>query len=665
MRFDHPFGVRLLAALLLPLFLALPRVHAGLEAERERAGLLFDGNLPAAPQGVEPSAADRTSATFEFLQQTKEVLSSGRWDGSVPAVRQFMFRNAKEGWTAQAQSVGLEGFLWTKKELEGKYGEGQFVGQMNDYFTYLDAMLAPVPWTRELRDSLSELKNSGLTASEKNARLNQMLEYYVSGLQANMAKYDLAGWSKKARIYELFPRAYNLAGRREAQGFKSPSDPAKTLFFRDFRSSDFDVIKRMGFDTIWPMGILPIGVLGQTGTGGGSPYSISDHGTVNPDLGTEEDFREFVKKAHTAGLRVIVDFVVNHTSLDSKLLEENPDYLISFRYDGACPRDGYFEHYRGNSKYCVSNGGFEYGSGVSTWIDTAQINYSNRALRDRMTGLVKGWVTKFDVDGFRVDMAYLALNNVFARTWKKAMPGDEFYRQLIWTVKAAKPSAAFMAEAYAYQEDLSACGFDSIYSKHETARPEGQTGWYNSTESGNYGEIQSTVNRVAYLAWQKGGAGSVVFIGNHDEPAPEKVYGRRLPAALMLTMLYPGAVLMYSSAEIGYDAAIPGGEPKPLPFSVPAQIDWNSGDPRVKQTYREVLAETKKIRDVMGDYDIAPLWPANGEKWAGYTLISKTIPGLKKAVFANVSPDGTAVSVPAYGFSAWLIPGAYRVIDIK
>jgi glycosidase len=491
-----------------------------------------------------------------------------------------------------------------------------------------------------------------------------MLEYYVSGLQANMAKYDSADWSRKARIYELFPRAYNLAGRRTA-GFKSPSDPAKTLFFKDFESSDFDVIKRMGFDTIWPMGILPIGVLGQTGTGGGSPYSISDHGSVNPDLGTEEDFKGFVQKAHEAGLRVIVDFVVNHTSLDSKLLAEDPGYFISYRYDGACPRDGYFEHYRQGAKYCVRNGGFDYGGGISTWIDTAQLNYSNRVLRARMTDLVTGWVTKFDVDGFRVDMAYLALNNVFARTWGVTMPSDEFYRQLIWTVKAAKPSAAFMAETYAFQEDLSACGFDSIYSKYETSRPEGQTGWYNATESGNPSDIQSTVNRAAYLAWQKGGAGSVVFIGNHDEPAPEKTYGRRLPAALMLTMLYPGAVMMYSSAEIGYDASIPGVEPKPLPFSVPAQINWNSGSPWVKQTYQDVLTQVGKIRAEMGDYDIAPIWPSDGGKWTGYTLTSKTASGLKKAVVANISLDGTSARIPEYGLNAWLAPGDYRVIDLK
>ncbi|MBI4802236.1 MAG: hypothetical protein HY796_06895 [Elusimicrobia bacterium] len=655
---------RFLNILISVLFLLPPFSRAGLEESREKAGRLFDGGFPSAALALAPAPEDRGRPSFEFLQQMKEVMSSGRWSGSVPQVRQFMFRNSQEGWTAQAQSAGLEGFLWTKKELETKYGADKFNHHADEYFAYLDNLLKPVPWTQGLRDALSNLKAQNISPAEKNARLNEMLEYYVAGLQTNIQKYDLADWAKKARIYELFPRAYNLDGRRTSPGFRSPSDPGKTLFFRDFQTSDFDVIKRMGFDTVWPMGILPIGVRGQTGTGGGSPYSISDHGTVNPDLGDEQDFRGFVKKAHAAGLRVIVDFVVNHTSLDSRLLAENPNYFISFRYDGACPRDGYFDYYWQSAKYCVHHGGFESGGGVSSWIDTAQVNYSNQALRNRMTEIVKGWVTKFDVDGFRVDMAYLALNNVFARAWQKSMPASEFYRQLIWTVKAAKPSAAFMAEAYAFQEDLSACGFDSIYSKYETARPEGQTGWYNATESGNAGEIRSSVNRAAYLAWQKGGAGSVVFIGNHDEPAPEKIYGRRLPAALMMTMLYPGSVMMYSSAEIGYDAAIPNGEPKPLPFSAPAQIDWSAGNPWVKATYQTVLTEAKKVRAELGDYDMTPLWPADGGAWAGYVLTSKTT-GRKKALIANVTWNGTNAGIPQYGFSSWLEPGAYKLIDVK
>ncbi|OGR94167.1 MAG: hypothetical protein A2016_05320 [Elusimicrobia bacterium GWF2_62_30] len=636
--------------------------RAGLEAERADASALFDGAV-AAPSFEADGRPGHKDARAEFLQQMKQVLSAGSWDGPTPQMRPFMFRNASGGWTAQAQSVGLEGFLWTKKELEGRFGAGPFIAELDNYFVYLDALLKPVAWTAELRASLDALKRSSLAPAEKNQRLNAILENYVSGLQDNMGKYDAAAWARTARIYELFPRAYNLDGRRTAQGFKPPSEPGSSLFFRDFKVSDFDVIKRMGFDAVWPMGILPIGVRGQTGTGGGSPYSISDHAGINPDLGTEQDFKGFVERAHQAGLRVIVDFVVNHTSLDSRLLAENPDYFVSFRYDGPCPKDGYFDSWKDGRKYCVHHGGFEYGGGVSSWIDTAQVNYSNRALRDRMTAIVKSWVTRFDVDGFRVDMAYLALNNVFSRTWQKTMPRDEFYRQLIWTVKAAKPSAAFMAEAYAYQEDLGACGFDTIYSKNEDARPEGQTGWYNTTESGSAAQIQSSVNRQAYLAWQSGGAGAVMFVGNHDEPAPEKVYGKRLPAALALTLFYPGSVMVYSGGEIGYDAAVPA-EHKPLPFSVPCEVNWSGGDPWVKKVYQDALAASARLRAELGEYEIEPLWPAAGQNWAGYVMKAKA-GGLRKAVIGNITWSATRAELPQAGFTGSLEPGEYRVLDLR
>lgn len=635
-----------------------------LETQRHDASILFDSVLPSPPAESAPSKADDPKySTQNYLAEAKEILSSGQWEYSIPQMRQFMFRHAEQGWLYQAQSVGLEGFLWTKKELESKYGADKFIHHLNDYFVYLDALLRPVSWTQELRDYLSKLKNSDISVYEKNAKLNAALEHYVSGLRKNVQTYDMAQWAKKARIYELFPRAYNLNGRRNSGDFKT-SD--KKPFFRDFQISDFDAIKRMGFDAVWPMGILPIGVRGQTGTGGGSPYSIIDHSTVNPELGAEEDFRNFVKKAHQAGLKVIVDFVVNHTSLDSKLLNEDPNYFINYlpanNYQ-ACSTNGYFEHFSNGRKYCIHHGGFEYGSGISTWIDTAQIDYSNPALRKRMGEIVKGWVAKFDVDGFRVDMAYLALNNAFARTWKKTMPPEEFYARLISQVKAVKPSAAFIAEAYAFQEDLSAYGFDAIYSKYEHARPEGQTGWYEAAAGANGFEQASAVNRAAYLAWQRGGAGSVSFIGNHDEPAPEKIYGRRLPAALMLTMLMPGAVMVYSGAEIGYDAAIPT-EHKPLPFSVPVQIDWNSGNSWVKQTYQNVFSIANNLRRELVEYDIEPIWPRDGGSWVGYVMKSKTRPGVKKTVIANMTWQATGVHIPEFGISAHLQSGEYLITNL-
>ena len=83
-------------------------------------------------------------------------------------------------------------------------------------------------------------------------------------------------------------------------------------FFPDFQAQDLRDIKSEGFDTLWVMGIFPIGKRNAFGTAGGSPYSVLDHEGVHPDLGTFEDFRAFVGRAHAAGLKVIIDFIPNH-----------------------------------------------------------------------------------------------------------------------------------------------------------------------------------------------------------------------------------------------------------------------------------------------------------------------------------------------------------------
>ncbi|MFH1619531.1 MAG: alpha-amylase family glycosyl hydrolase [bacterium] len=638
----------------------------------QKGAAIFDGALPPVSGSAVSAGSVRKKAgghkNHEYVSQLKTILASGLWRDSQPLIRHFVFRNSGNGMTSQAQSVGLEGFLFTKKELEGRFGTKAGLGQLDDYFNYLDCLLAEVSWTGPMRQELYLLRNSQLPAGEKNSRLNRLLEKHVSELQSALVEADASQWAKKARIYELFPRAYNTAGRRLADiHFHSAKRKRNLRFFADFRPEDFQVIKKMGFDTVWPMGIMPIGKRNQWGTAGGSPFSIRDYSGINPDLGTEADFKKFVAMAHQAGLRVIVDFVVNHTSMDCRLLEENPEYFISKWPDpwNVSQPKGHFAYQWKDKWLWVHHGGYEVFGQISTWDDTAQLDYSRQDLRRRMSEIVKSWVTRFDVDGFRVDMSYNVLNTVFARNWKKQMPSEEFLSGLIREVKAIKPSTAFIAEAYANQEDLAACGFDTIYSKYETSRPEGQTGWYDCSAGANALEQQSGINRAAFLAWQKGGAGAVNFIGNHDEKAPEKVYGARLPAALAMTMLLPGSIMVYSGAEIGFNAAQPW-EEKPLPFSVPVQVDWNGGDQWVKSVYRDVFAVSNKVRAEMGEYEIKPLWPSNGEQWTGYVMESKTHPGMKKAVIANMTWQATQVNAAPIGgtFRGSLQPGEYKIINL-
>ena len=89
---------------------------------------------------------------------------------------------------------------------------------------------------------------------------------------------------------------------------------------------DLDRIRSLGTDIVWLLPIHPIGRLNKKGELG-CPYSISDYRSVNPEYGTLEDFRHLVDQIHARGMRCLIDVVYNHTSHDSVLFREHPDYL--------------------------------------------------------------------------------------------------------------------------------------------------------------------------------------------------------------------------------------------------------------------------------------------------------------------------------------------------
>lgn len=672
--------MRLLAGILALLGLVGPILPAGgasanLEEAWREGRVRFDGTARLTAQAPSvPVAENRRGAAKpgapRRVAELKEVLSTGRWESGRPKIQPFGFRHPGGAYIL-AQSAGLEGFLYTKKEIEERFGGQAFLHHLPDYFQYLETLLSQASWTGPMRARLRDLRDSGRPLESQNAELNVLLGGYVSELQEELVGKDSAQWVRRARIYEIFPRAYNLEGRRAAgtaKGGGGGAPPGSSVFFRDFRAEDLEPIRRMGFDTLWPMGIFPIGERSRWGTGGGSPYSIRDHGAIHPDLGTEEDFRKFVKMCHAHGFRVIVDFVANHTSKDSVLLGEGVENFIHRPADPERPEpppEGYFIYTRDGRTDWVHHGGYESFGKMETWVDTAQLDYSRPETRRKMAAIARSWVERFDVDGFRVDMAYQVLNSVFSRNWKLKLPDGEFLAELIREVRSVKPSAAFIAEAYGNHDELSSVGFDLIYSKTEYHRPEGQTAWYDATVQADGREIQSAVNRAAFLAWQKGGSDGLTFVGNHDERSPQRAYGPRLAAAALTTLLLPGPTLFYGSQEIGFDRAVPW-EHKSIPFSVPVKVDWQGGDPEVRQTFETAFREAGRLREELGDYDLSPLWPAG--PGAGYVLRSKAHPGRAKAVVANLTnhPGRVTVRSPRHGLSVELElkPGEYRILDV-
>ena len=113
------------------------------------------------------------------------------------------------------------------------------------------------------------------------------------------------GWSYRSVIYEMNVRQYTPEGTLRAAMRELPR------------------LQKLGIDVVWLMPIYPIGVLERKGTLG-SYYAISDYTAVNPEFGTMEDFDRFLAEAHRLGLRVILDWVANHTSPDARWIREQP-----------------------------------------------------------------------------------------------------------------------------------------------------------------------------------------------------------------------------------------------------------------------------------------------------------------------------------------------------
>ncbi len=171
---------------------------------------------------------------------------------------------------------------------------------------------------------------------------------------------------------------------------------------------DLPRIKALGVSILYILPINPIGEIARKGQLG-SPYAIKDYYLINPELGTLDDFKTFLKSAHILGFKVLLDIVLHHSSPDATLLKEHPDF------------------------YFYKNG--KLGNKVGDWSDIIDLDYSNRKLWDYMLEMLTYWV-KIGVDGFRADVAPL----VPIAFWENVRESlDSKHPELIWLSESVEP----------------------------------------------------------------------------------------------------------------------------------------------------------------------------------------------------------------------------------
>lgn len=177
-----------------------------------------------------------------------------------------------------------------------------------------------------------------------------------------MTNFYQPSWLASSNIYAVNMRQYTEAGTFEAFEEHLPR------------------LKDMGVDILWFMPIFPIGMVNRKGTLG-SYYSIKDFCDVNPEYGNKASFKKLVEKVHGLGMKVVLDWVANHAAWDNVWTKTNPNF---FEQD--------------------ENGNFK---APYDWDDVIQINHNNPDEQQAMIEAMKYWVTDFDIDGFRADLAHL------------------------------------------------------------------------------------------------------------------------------------------------------------------------------------------------------------------------------------------------------------------
>ena len=287
-------------------------------------------------------------------------------------------------------------------------------------------------------------------------------------------------------------------------------------------TSKLPFLKDLGVDAVWLMPVYPIGEAGRKGSLG-SYYSIRDYCAVNPELGTMADFDAFVAEAHRLGMRVLLDWVANHTARDARWIAEKPASWYERDAAGrpAVPWD---------------------------WSDTAKLNYADRDVWRAQADAMEFWLTQHDVDGFRCDMAMLV--------------PIEFWNETSLRLRRVKPDLFMLAEAE--ERNLFEEGaFDACYAwrmhhlMNDVARQRTRVTALRDYIYADRDDYPDSAMRLA-------------FTSNHDENSWNGSEFSRLGDAreimAVFTFVVPrGLPLIYTGQEIGYDHSFAFFDRDPIP----------------------------------------------------------------------------------------------------
>ncbi len=334
-------------------------------------------------------------------------------------------------------------------------------------------------------------------------------------------------WSRSANIYEVNVRQYTPEGTLNAFGAHLPR------------------LQQMGVDILWFMPIHPIGKLKRKGKLG-SYYAVSDYKAINPEFGKLKDFKALVQQAHELGMKVIIDWVANHTAWDHEWVKQHPEWYLK------------------NDKGQIQSYRYDNGTEVEDWTDVVGLDYSQKPLWTAMIQAMQYWVKETDIDGFRCDVAHL-------------LP-LKFWQQARAKLDAQKPM--FML-AESDDAQLHDAAFDMTYDwALQDVLKKIAKGQADVRDLKDY--LASAANALPTDGYR------MTFTANHDTNSWHNHdaghFGDAFAAMAVIAATFPGMPLVYGGQESGLN--------KMLQFFEKDTIDWQNF--KHEKLYANLLAMKKK-----------------------------------------------------------------------
>lgn len=363
---------------------------------------------------------------------------------------------------------------------------------------------------------------------------------------------DGLGWWNNTVFYEVFVRSFydsngdgigDLNGLIARLDYLNDGDPATT--------------NDLGITGLW---LMPIMV---------SPsyhgYDITDYYQVNPDYGTNDDFKRLMVEAHKRGIRVLIDMVLNHTSNEHPwfLEAQQPSSAKENWYIWSTKRPPYLGPWGQNVWHKL---GDRYYYGIF-WEGMPDLNYRNPDVVAEMDKVSAFWLQEMGVDGFRLDAARYILED----EEKQASTPEthQWWKRYDAAVKAINPEALLVGEVWTATKEA------AEYVKNGELDMNFEFDLAGAMVDAARNRFGASVGTIQNAVWKAYPSNQFApFLTNHDQNRVMSVLGddvakARMAAALLLTA--PGAPFLYYGEEIGMIGSKPDEQ-------IRTPMQWTAGD---------------------------------------------------------------------------------------